>query len=204
MKSHCLVAVFCLLALVAAAGTTAGFAVGGSASRCGGKQRPLMTLSDPQRGLVNLVPRKTTIRAINRLGRPHGTPVRRDNAFNRQVWRVRAQIVMDRLDDDGEIQVILFDQGSYMIAELPAPACLTRATRARKAILRARRRFEQGCGHPGRAWTRQGALAYISGVGFWDRPRPQSGHAKNYAALHPVTDVTFIAGCDAEGRGGGP
>jgi hypothetical protein len=204
VKTHRVVAAFCLSALVAAAATTAGSAVGGAASSCGGKQRALMTLSDPQRELVNLVPRKTTIRAINALSRPEGTPVRRNNAFNRQVWRVRAQIVMDRLDDDGDIQVILFDRGSYMIAELPAPACLTQATRARKAILRARHRFEQGCGPPGRSWIMQGALAYISGVGFWDPPSRQSGHAKNYAALHPVTDVTFIAGCDAEGRGGGP
>ena len=162
-----------------------------------------MTLSDPQRGIVNLLPRKTTIRAINSLVRPRRTPVRRNNAFNRQVWRVRAQIVKDRLDDEGDIQVILFDRGSYMIAELPAPACLTRATRAREAIVRARRRFEQGCGAPARTWTRQGAIAYISGVGFWDRPSSQRGHAKNYAELHPVTQVTFIAGCDAEPRGGG-
>jgi hypothetical protein len=204
VKTHRLVAAFCLSALVAAAGTTTGSAVGGAASRCGGKQRALMTLSDPQRELVNLVPRKTTIRAINGLTRPRRTPVRRDNAFNRQVWRVRAQIVMDRLDDDGDIQVILFDRGSYMIAELPAPACLTQTTRARKAILRARHRFEQGCGPPGRSWIMQGARAYISGVGFWDPPSRQKGHAKNYATLHPVTDVTFIAGCDAEGRGRGP
>jgi hypothetical protein len=90
-----------------------------------------------------------------------------------------------------------------MIAELPAPACLPPTTRARSAIVGARRRFEQGCGTPERRWHREGAVAYVSGVGFWNFPSGQSGAAKNDAELHPVTGVTFIAGCDREGRGGG-
>jgi hypothetical protein len=45
-------------------------------------------------------------------------------------------------------------------------------------------------------------VAYVSGVGFWNFPSGQSGAAKNAAELHPVTGVTFIAGCDREGRGG--
>jgi hypothetical protein len=32
-----------------------------------------------------------------------------------------------------------------------------------------------------------GAVAVISGVGFWDFPHGQHGHARNYAELHPVT-----------------
>jgi len=163
----------------------------------------LKTLSDPQRQLVDLRPRVTTIRAINNLRRPHPTPMRRDNAFERHVWRVRAVIVRDRVQESGDIQLILVAGHSYLIAELPAPACLSRATRARAAIVRARRRFEQGCGSAGRSWTSQGALAYVSGVGLWNLPNRQPGHAKNYAELHPVTSVRFLVGCDGEPRGGG-
>jgi hypothetical protein len=42
---------------------------------------------------------------------------------------------------------------------------------------------------------------YVSGVGFWDRPNRDLGHAKNYAELHPVTSIRFLAGCDAVRRG---
>jgi hypothetical protein len=188
---------------VGAGGTNRETLAGTTAARCGGTLGALKTLSDPQRQLVNLRARATTIRAINRLPRPHPTPNRRDNAFERQVWRVRAVIVKDRLQDDGDIQVILAAQHSYLIAELPAPACLSRATRARAAIVRARRRFEQGCGSASRSWTNQGAVAYVSGVGFWDLPNRHPGHAKNYAELHPVTNVRFLVGCDGEPRGGG-
>jgi hypothetical protein len=174
-----------------------------SAVRCDRSLGALKTLSDPQRWLVNLRPRTTTVREINSLRRPRPTPTRRNNAFERQVWRVKAVIVKDRLEDDGDLQVVLFDRGAYMIAELPEPACLPRTTRARRALVRARRRFEQGCGAAARSWTNQGAVAYVSGVGFWDLPNGQSGHARNYAELHPVTGVTFLVGCDGEQRGGG-
>lgn len=199
--------VVALLALsgltVAVSGTEAEPAARATATRCESALAALKTLSDPQRRLVNLRPRPTTIRAINSLPMPQPTPTRRNNPFERQVWRVRALIVKDRLDEDGDIRVILSDRSAYMIAELPAPACLPQTTRARGAIIRARRRFKQGCGTPGRAWTNQGAVAYFSGVGFWDLPDRQTGHATNYAELHPVTGVRFVAGCDGEPRGGG-
>ena len=192
-----------LIAAVAAAGTTAGASSRTSPIRCDKTLAGLKTLSDPERRLVDLRPRTTTIRAINRLRRPRPTPTRRSNGFQRHVWRVRAVIVKDRLQDDGDIQMILVAGHSYLIAQLPAPACLSRTTRARAAIVRARRRFERGCGSASRSWRDQGAVAYVSGVGFWDLPNRQPGHAKNYAELHPVTSVRFLVGCDGEPRGGG-
>lgn len=164
---------------------------------------PLKTLSDPQRQLVTLRPRRTTASAINELPRPRRTPTRRNTAFERHVWRIKAVILRDRLKGDGDIQTILVAGHSYLHAELPAPACLPRTARARAAIVRARRRFVQGCGTATKAWKEQGALVYVSGVGFWDRPNDDPGHAKNYAELHPVTSIKFLAGCDAEPRGGG-
>jgi hypothetical protein len=193
----------CGLLAVAAAGARAGASTRASPIRCDKTLAGLKTLSDPERRLVDLRPRATTIRAINELQRPRRTPTRRNNAFERRVWRVKAVIVKDRLQDDGDIQLILVARHSYMIAELPAPACLSRATRARAAILRARRRYERGCGSASRSWRNQGAVAYVSGVGLWDLPKPQPGHAKNYAELHPVTSVRFLVGCAGEARGGG-
>jgi hypothetical protein len=190
--------------MAAAAGAQAGASAASSAARCDKSALGrLKTLSDPQRQLVTLRPRRTTVRAINDRSRPRRTPARRNRAFERHVWRVKAVILRDRLKADGDIQMILVAGHSYLHAELPAPACLSRRTRGRAAIVAVRRRFEQGCGIAGKAWKEQGAVAYVSGVGFWDRPNRDPGHAKNYAELHPVTSIKFLAGCDAEPRGGG-
>ena len=187
-----------------AAGTQAGASAQTNATRCDNSPLgPLKTLSDPQRQLVTLRPRRTTVRAINELPRPRRTPTRRNTAFERHLWRVKAVILRDRLKSDGDIQLILVAGHSYAHAELPSAACLPRNARARAAILRARRRFVEGCGTPSRAWKEQGALALVSGVGLWDRPNGDPGHAKNYAELHPVTNIRFLAGCNAEPRGGG-
>jgi hypothetical protein len=197
------VALCVVAAGAAAAGTTAVASSRAGPARCEKALASLKTLSDPQRRLVELRPRATTIRAINQLRRPRPTPTRRDNDFERHVWLVRAVIVKDRVQDDGDIELILVAQHSYLAAELPAPECLTGATRARAAIVRARRRFEQGCGTASRSWTNQGAVAELSGVGLWDVPSSQPGHAKNDAELHPVTGLRFLVGCDGGPRDGG-
>ena len=190
--------------MAAAAGAHGGASAATSATRCDRSALGrLKTLSDPQRQLVTLRPRQTTVRAINDRSRPQRTPTRRNRAFQRQVWRVKAVILRDRLKRDGDVQMILVAGHSYVHAELPAAACIPRTARARAAMVASRRRFEQGCGVATKAWKEQGAMAYVSGVGFWDRPNQDPGHAKNYAELHPVTSIEFLAGCDAEPRGGG-
>jgi hypothetical protein len=190
--------------MAAAAGAQAGASAASSAARCDKSALGrLKTLSDPQRQLVTLRPRKTTVRAINDRSRPPRTPARRNRAFERHVWRVKAVILRDRLKGDGDVQMILVAGHSYLHAELPAPVCIPRTARARAAMVATRQRFEQGCGTATRAWKEQGALAQVSGVGLWDRPNQDPGHAKNYAELHPVTSIEFLAGCDAEPRGGG-
>jgi len=78
---------------------------------------------------------------------------------------------------------------------MPAAACLPRRTRARRAIVRVRRTFESRCGAATDSWRPLGAVAYVSGVGFWDFPHGQSGAARNYAELHPLTGLRLITGC---------
>ncbi len=92
---------------------------------------------------------------------------------------------------------VLFDAGSYGIAELPAAACVPKKARARKAIINARKKFEAACGKATSSWTQLGAVVTISGVGFWDKPHTQNPHAPNFAELHPVTAIKFISGCGA-------
>jgi hypothetical protein len=170
--------------------------VGASAARaCGVELWSLKTLSDPQRGLINLHPRNTTVAGINGLLIPHPTPRRRSTGYERRTWRVKAQIVQFKLEDDSDIHLILFDRGSYLIAEMPFAACLPARTRDRRAIVNVRRLFERRCRQPSPTWQNLGAVVVISGAGFWDFPHGQSGHARNYAELHPVTGLRILAGC---------
>jgi hypothetical protein len=179
---------------VAATTTTPGAATR-SAYACGVELWSLKTLSDPQRHLVNLHPRSTTVAAINRLARPFPTPRTRSTPYERRAWRVHAQIVQYKLEEDSDIHLILFYRGAYMIAEMPHATCLSARTRDRRAILGVRRLFERRCGLPTSSWQSLGAVASITGVGFWDVPHGQTGRARNYADLHPVTAVRFLAGC---------
>jgi hypothetical protein len=60
-----------------------------------------------------------------------------------------------------------------------------------------RSRFMSRCGYPSSSWHSLGAVALISGVGFWDVPHGQTAAARNYAELHPLTGLRFLAGCGA-------
>jgi hypothetical protein len=185
-----------LIAVVAALCATAAYAAPTTTARalCGSERWALKTLSDPQRKLVNLRPRTTTVAAINNRRPPAVLTGRRD-AFERQVWRVAVQIVDYKLETDSDIHLVLFGQDGYLIAEMPAAACLPKTTRDRRAIVGARRVFENRCGAASDSLQPLGAVAWISGVGFWDFPHGQTGHAPNYAELAPVTGIRLISGC---------
>jgi hypothetical protein len=190
-----------VLAAVVVAAVLAGYAVDRATAQrarlaCNADLRGLKTLSDPQRKLVRLVPKGTTVEAINGLPMPRPTPARRTTAFSRQVWRIRAQITEYRIRGDGDVHLVLYDGGrSYMIAKMPSAACLSAKTRARGSIVRARAFFEGLCGPARSSWRPLGAVVRIDGVGFWSVPTEQYGHARNHAELHPVTRIQLIEGC---------
>ncbi len=164
---------------------------------CGSDYWPLKTFSDPLRKKVRLTPKDTTVAAIGSPDHAHPTPTTRDTPFELQVWRVTAQITKYKREGDSDIHLILFDAGTYGIAEMPAAGCVPKKARARKAIINARKKFEAACGKATSSWKQLGAVVTISGVGFWDKPHTQNPHAPNFAELHPVTAIKFISGCGA-------
>ena len=155
----------------------------------------MKTLSDPDRKLVRLQPRQTTIAALNQTAAPHPTPVRRRTGFQRQAWKVVAQITQFRLLPDGSIELALYDHNSYVRAGMPSPKCLSGSSRARRAVLAARARFIATCGDPKPGWQDLGAVGYVTGVGFRSAETPKLQAAGNGAELQPVTSLHLIAGC---------
>jgi hypothetical protein len=194
MRVAALTVLLTILAIAATANRTSAHP---TAAACGSDYRPLKTLSDPQRKKVKLTPKDTTLTAIGGPDHPHPTPTTRNTPFERQVWRVTAQITEFKREGDSDIHLILFDAGTYGIAEMPAAACVPKKARARKAIINSRKRFEAACGKATNSWKQLGAVATITGVGFWDKPHTQNPHAPNFAELHPVIAIKFISGCGA-------
>jgi hypothetical protein len=183
-----------LLATIAA---TASPALSDFDKGCNVRLKGLKTLSDPQRKIVNLLPKNTTLTAINALPQPHPTPKTRSTEFARQVWRVNVQITEFKLEGDSDIHLVMFGDGAYGIAEMPAANCLPKATRDRRAIVDARKKFTAECGTPTNSWKKLGAVVAISGVGFFDIPHTQKPHASNFAELHPVTGFRVTSACGA-------
>jgi hypothetical protein len=184
-----------ILALAATTASARPRRAGQLPARCLGTIERLKTLSDPDRRLVRLRPRSTTIGAIAQLPAPHPTPTRRRTAFQKQAWVVIGQIVVFRSLPDGSIELALFDDHGYIRVGMPSPDCLTNATRGRRTIVAARKSLVSQCGQPRPNSPALGAVAYVTGVGFWNPDRPKLQAAANGAELQPVTNLRLIAGC---------
>jgi hypothetical protein len=179
----------------AAASATARPRENGLPPQCAGVFQRLKTLSDPDRKLVRLQPRQTTIEALASAPAPNPVPTRRRTQFQRQAWKVVAQITQFRLLPDGSIELALYDHGAYMRAGIPSPKCLSSTSRARRATLGVRARFTSKCGLAKQNWQDLGAVVYVTGVGFWSPDRPKQQAAPNGAELQPVIGLSLIAGC---------
>jgi hypothetical protein len=197
MRLNALATVVGTVLLAAFAATAAPARISDTDKGCSVRLKGLKTLSDPQRKLINLHPKNTTLTAINALPQPQPTPQTRTTAFQRQAWRVNVQIIKFKLESDHDIHLVMFGDGAYGIAEMPAAQCLPKKTRDRKAIIAARKKFTSNCGQPTNSWTQLGAVVSISGVGFFDIPHTQKPPATNFAELQPVTELKLISGCGA-------
>ena len=188
------IALCCLAAAAVAASAAGRDSASPTASRCGGQLWRLKTLSDPQRSMVQLAAKGTTIEALGQRPFPRPVPRRRRTPFQRQAWKVVAQITRYRIDSGG-VRLELFDDGSYANAVIPALDCLSQTTRARAQLAAVWKQFTNDCGHPRPDWQPLGATVYVDGVGFWSQRRGLRGAARNGAELHPVTGFLIVAGC---------
>ena len=192
------VAALALISLAAGAvvATAAGkHSASPSAAHCGGKLWRLKTVSDPQRAKVAWGDAATTIKEIRARRGPGKPPTRRTTPFQLHNWEVPAQITSFKLDSTGSVRLLLFDDGAYMNAVIPAPDCLSRASRGRAEIDAAWNLFVTRCGKPAPTWTSFGGILFVRGLGFWSQRRPIRGAAPNGAELHPVTGLRIVAGC---------
>ena len=191
---------------VALALLAAGALLAASASRaesrspgtnCGGTLWRLMTLSDADRGLVNLHGVRTTIAEIGALHPPARIRPTRSTPFQRQVWRMRTVVDRYRIASNGEIVLSLYSitSAQYMNAYLPNPHCLGARARDRTGLVAARRELTSHCPAVGVPWQLIGITVDIGGVGFWNPSTTTRGALHNGAELRPLTNFKIVSGC---------
>ena len=151
-------------------------------------------LADSSRGRVNMNAVNTTLDALGSKSRAASSG--RD-AFERQAYKVVAQVVKYRADSAG-LHFVLFAGTSYMLATLPSPACLPSYARARSTMVATRAWFLKNCGEASSSWKSLGAQMRVTGVGYWGAVN-LPGAAPNGAEFGPVFGMTPLAGCGAQG-----
>ena len=153
---------------------------------CGVERWPVKTLSDPGARLVDFVAHPATVRYLGLLRANAGGQDSRGPLESR-VFGVQAWLVGVKREEDSDYHLMLSAGGATMIAEMPFAGC-TVGAKHRSAMATARAALERVVGgHVGESWIHPGLRVRVAGVLFFDSPHGQSGHARNYAELHPAT-----------------
>jgi hypothetical protein len=188
-------------AAVTAVLTAVGLAIGMApaqrslASSCGVWRWPVKTGSDADRHKVSKTVDHTSIKHLVGLTAPSSFPdyyqKHRFRGAERHTWQLTARLTQFRLEDDGDIHLLLKDSsGRHMISEIPRPGCVANSSLWKAAIKAARLNFT----HHYRvttSWHHVHRKITIRGLGFFDEIHDVTGQARNGIELHPVTRVRF-------------
>ena len=163
--------------------------VGGAT--CGFERWPVKTLSDPEARQVNFAVHPATVRYLGSLRASAGGQDSR-SALESRVFGVQARLVSVKREADSDYHLVLSEGGTTMIAEMPFTGC-TSGAQHRYAMTTARAELERAVGGPvGESWIHPSLRVRVVGVLFFDFAHGQSGHARNYVELHPVTGFRVL------------
>jgi hypothetical protein len=159
---------------------------------CGIERWPVKTLADPGARQVDFAVRPATVRYLGSLRANPGSEDSRGPLESR-VFGVQARLVGVKREADSDYHLILAEGGATIIAEMPLTAC-TSGAQHRYAMSTARAELERAVGGPvGESWIHPDLRVRVAGVLFFDFPHGQSGHARNYVELHPVTGFRVLS-----------
>jgi hypothetical protein len=161
---------------------------------CGVERWPEKTLSDPFASKVKLTPRPETVNVLRHLTKVVGIGGQRGLGTERTTFRVKARLVGIKQESDSDFHLVIADlvTGKTMIAEFPNQSCdLGAKATLRTRMEKARVAVADACGFaPSSSYRHISGTATITGVGFFDFPHHQTGHAPNDMELHPVLKFT--------------
>ncbi len=131
----------------------------------------------------------TTIAALVTIPAPV-QPVDRVAPVEDTVYKLSATLAGFKMETDSDYHLVLADgHGATMIAEIPAPGCVTGGP-FKAAIAMSRAAFDARF-HPVAGFEKVAVPVTLTGVGFFDRIHGQTGVAPNGIELHPVLSITF-------------
>ncbi len=165
-----------------------------AATSCGVWRWPVKTGSDADRRKVDRTAVDTTIRRLRARTAPSSFAGFQDHRFRgaeRHTYRLRARLTQFRLEDDGDIHLVLQNRsGKDMIAEIPRPGCVATSSLWKRAIRATRSTFTN---HylVTTSWHFVNRRIRIRGLGFFDEVHNVTGQAPNGIELHPVTHIRF-------------
>ena len=160
-------------------------------ANCGFERWPVKTLSDPEARQVNFAVHPATVRYLGSLRASAGGQDSR-SALESRVFGVQARLVSVKREADSDYHLVLSEGGTTMIAEMPLTGC-TSGAQHRYAMTTARAELERAVGGPvGESWIHPSLRVRVVGVLFFDFAHGQSGHARNYVELHPVTSFRVL------------
>lgn len=140
-------------------------------------------MSDRTASQIVRAPVTRTVTELNALpAKCKGLPDFRMDS-EKQVYRVRAKVVLVRPQDDGDVHVVLQDAtGATIVAEVVDPVCAPKS-HAKAMIGRARASFNAI------KWGLVGKRVVVTGVGMYDFDHNQAGRSKSCLELHPVLSI---------------
>jgi hypothetical protein len=157
------------------------------ASGCGVERWPVKTGTDASRYKVNTTPVSTSIAYLGSRPKPSSYPQNsRIAPYELHTYQLTAWVTAYKLEVDSDIHLIVKDSaGRAMIAEIPNPPCVGTTSRWRSLITSARSVWTTHY-HTTTTWHYLYRSITLRGLGFFDPPHGQSGHAPNYIELHPI------------------
>ena len=162
------------------------------ATTCGEERWAVKTLSDKREELVNFKPHDSSIGRLRKKPHPHvGPNTKRIKGVETTNYRVAAQLIEMKLEDDHDIHLVISVPGApakTMIVEFPDTTCNGASSSPKKGkMASARSAIIAACGQPSPSrFTKLSGRATVTGVGFFDIPHGQTGVAPNAIELHPV------------------
>ena len=162
------------------------------ANGCGVERWPVKTGADADRGHVSTKVVATTEASLVKLPKPSHYPTNNRIAPTElHVFQITATVTQYKEEADSDIHLVLHDSvGHSMIAEIPAPNCVSTVSRWRANIASSRTTWTHT--YPlSSSWHHISRKVTLRGLGFFDVPHGQTGVAPNAIELHPVIRVQF-------------
>lgn len=162
-------------------------------AQCSGERWPVKVGTDQDAGLVNLgSSTSTTIANLRAIAIPKKLQdARRATPTETTVYVVNAIVKKYIRMYDQDYHIVIADSsGRTMIAEIPAPGCVSSSSPFAAGIAHARAQFD-AMFNVTSSFQDADVPVRITGVGFFDYLEGQAGQAPNGIELHPVLDITF-------------